>query len=207
MADKPSVEVSSGNPCPMLRALVSEGYLPDAGAPIQTVSDVATQAKCGSPGCDPKFHKTVSTVALAANGLWPWDLVRNSRKGVNFRQLRGGPLDKKGAGSRILDSQAQVNLAELDRLGSFATPKTGADGVTEPGLDATEIDSMMDANFARAKGQRRPLDRQLMKGEFPVLLKVMGKDAPTGPYLSVAEVRTLFTHMRLPNRVRNQFEN
>jgi hypothetical protein len=36
---------------------------------------------------------------------------------------------------------------------------------------------MMDANFARAAGRRRRIDRRLMNGEWPILLQVMGKQA------------------------------
>ena len=40
-----------------------------------------------------------------------------------------------------------------------------------------------------------------MDGEWPVLLKVMGKDGPDGRYLSVADVRSLFVDRRLPRRM------
>jgi hypothetical protein len=59
----------------------------------------------------------------------------------------------------------------------------------------------MDANFKRAAGQRRAIDRALMNGEWPVLLKVMGKNAVGGRYLSCAEVSTLFTERKLPQRM------
>ncbi len=59
----------------------------------------------------------------------------------------------------------------------------------------------MDANFDRAKGTRRPIDRQLMNGEWPVLLDIMGKGEGDDRYLSVAEVRTLFVERRLPDRI------
>lgn len=41
-----------------------------------------------------------------------------------------------------------------------------------------------------------------MDGEWPVLLKVMGKDGPGGRYLALAEVRDLFERRRLPQRMR-----
>jgi len=59
----------------------------------------------------------------------------------------------------------------------------------------------MDANFARAVGHRRWYDRLLMKGEWPVLLDIMGKGDGEQRYLSVAEVSTLFAERRLPDRV------
>jgi len=57
------------------------------------------------------------------------------------------------------------------------------------------------AGFERAAGRRRLVDRRLMDGEWPVLLKVMGKDGPDGRYLSVADVRSLFVDRRLPRRM------
>ena len=59
----------------------------------------------------------------------------------------------------------------------------------------------MDANFERAKGHRRAIDRLLMKGEWPVLLDIMGKGEGDQRYLSVAEVKTLFVDRRLPDRI------
>jgi hypothetical protein len=59
----------------------------------------------------------------------------------------------------------------------------------------------MNANFERAKGHRRAIDRKLMEGEWPVLLDIMGKGQGEARYLSVAEVRTLFTERRLPERI------
>ncbi len=59
----------------------------------------------------------------------------------------------------------------------------------------------MDANFERAKGARRRIDRKLMNGEWPVLLNIMGKGEGEERYLSVAEVRTLFVERRLPDRI------
>ena len=60
---------------------------------------------------------------------------------------------------------------------------------------------MMDANYARAEGHRRLIDRQLMNGEWPVLLDVMGKDGKHGRYLSLREIRALFVERRLPARM------
>ena len=40
-----------------------------------------------------------------------------------------------------------------------------------------------------------------MKGEWPVLLKIMGKGEGDERYLSVAEVRTLFVERRFPDRI------
>ncbi len=41
----------------------------------------------------------------------------------------------------------------------------------------------------------------LMKGEWPVLLNILGKGDGDDRYLSVAEVRTLFVERRFPARI------
>ena len=64
---------------------------------------------------------------------------------------------------------------------------------------------MMDANYERASGRRRLVDRKLMDGEWPILLKVLGQDGAKsgskGRYLSVADIHTLFVERRLPERI------
>ena len=84
------------------------------------------------------------------------------------------------------------NEAELARLAEFGKDRADPRGGTERGLTASEINTYMNANFERAKGHRRRIDRKLMKGEWPVLLDIMGKGEGEHRYLSVAEVRTLF---------------
>src|ERR1700682_1790357 len=74
-------------------------------------------------------------------------------------------------------------------------------GGFERGLTIQDITAYMDANFDRAKGARRRIDRQLMNGEWPILLRIIGKGDGEQRYLSVAEVRTLFVERRLPDRV------
>jgi hypothetical protein len=110
-------------------------------------------------------------------------------------------LDKRGSGSRILDATAAVQEAEIARLAVFGKDRLDPSGGSERGLNAQEITAYMDANFERAKGSRRSIDRQLMNGEWPVLLDIMGKGEGEQRYLSVAEVRTLFTERRLPDRI------
>jgi hypothetical protein len=89
----------------------------------------------------------------------------------------------------------------LDRLDAFASDQQDADGQTERGLNIDDLKRMMDANFERAAGRRRRIDRRLMDGEWPILLQVMGKHGKAGRYLSVAEVRNLFVERRLPERM------
>ena len=193
--------VSPNNPCPFLRALVAQGHLADAGQPIgEVVSTIVEVARAGD-GAPKLAAPAIGAIALMANGMGPLQLAQNALGGVRLNQLRNGPLDKKGVGSGILDALGQVNTTELDRLDEFASEHSDAEGRTERGLDLAGLKRMMDANFERAAGKRRRIDRKLMDGEWPILLKVMGKDGTHGRYLSVEDVRTLFTQRRLPQRM------
>jgi len=197
---KPS-EVSPNNPCPFLRALVAQGQLADDVEATGEVARVIVDVASTGDG-KPRLPSTaIRAIALIANGLGPLQLARNGLRGVRLDELRNGPLDKKGAGSRILDASARVDEAELARLDEFASEKRDAQGRTERGLDLAELQRMMNANFERAAGHRRMIDRRLMEGEWPILLKVMGKEGPGGRYLSVAKVRDLFIERRLPERM------
>ncbi len=193
--------VSPNNPCPFLRALVSEGLLDNQVASIgdatATIEKVAATGE-GSPSLP---SLAIRLIALLANGLDPVSLIDNGLHGMKVNALRNGPLDKKGAGSRILDARAVVSEPQLQRLQDFASLKTLPDGTQEMGLDAMQIKQMMDANFERAVGFRRMIDRKLMDGEWPILLEVMGKEAQEGRFLSLDELRTLFVSRRLPMRM------
>jgi hypothetical protein len=202
-SDTPAGEipVSPDNPCPFLRALVAGGFVGGHVVPLATLGQ-AIEAASGEQGLQKKLvgMKTFP-IALSANGLNPLRLLRSWWSGAALDNLRNGPLDKHGVGSRILDATAHVNEAEIARLAEFGKDRQDPAGGTERGLTAGEITKYMDANFARAKGKRRWYDRILMMGEWPVLLKIMGKGEGEARYLSVAEVRTLFVDRRLPERI------
>ena len=197
--------VSPNNPCPFLRALVSQGQLPNGDVSLAEVSRVVVEVAAAGDSHEKLPAAAVAAIALAANGVSPLQLARNALGGVTLNELRNGPLDKKGAGSRILDAKAKVNPAELARLDEFASDKVDADGQTERGLDLAEITRMMDANYERAEGHRRLIDRKLMDGEWPILLKVMGKQGAKqgkkGLYLSLKDVAELFKERTLPERM------
>jgi hypothetical protein len=193
--------VSPNNPCPFLRALVAQGLLPDDRAALGTVAGVIAAVAASGDGAPRLPAAAIRAIALIANGLGPLKVAGNAVHGLQLDALRNGPLDKRGAGSRILDAAARVDEAELARLDTFASDKTDAEGRTERGLDLAELERMMDANFERAAGRRRPIDRRLMNGEWPILLKVMGKQGRAGRYLSLAELRGLFAERRLPQRM------
>jgi hypothetical protein len=195
-------EVSPNNPCPFLRALVAGGYLGGHIEPLPIVSDTIARAGGKANGEGNLSRRPVYLIALIANGLSPAHLWRNAHEGIQLDGLRDGPLDKHGAGSRILDSSGHIDEAELERLDNFAIDKSDAEtGRVERGLGADQLRVMMDANFARAAGSRRRIDRALMNGEWPVLLKVMGKNVGPDRYLSLNELRVLFSERRLPERI------
>ena len=201
VAPAPATPVSANNPCPFLRALVAAGFVDGHAVPLSRLSGTI-EAASGEKGRKAKLVGLKAyLVALVANGLWPWRVLRNWWSGVRLDELRDGLLDKRGSGSRILDRTAEVNEAELARLAEFGKDRPNPAGGSERGLTAQEITAYMDANFERAKGARRRIDRKFMNAEFPVLLKVMGKGEGEERYLSVAEVRTLFVERRLPDRV------
>jgi hypothetical protein len=196
-----TLPVSGNNPCPFLRALVASGRLADDTEPIGTVSEVIVDTARRGEGQPALPGIAIAGIALIANGLGPVSVLRTRLQGLRLNRLRGGPLDKKGVGSGILDAHGDVDPAQLARLREFAVSKKSSAGRAELGLGPRELKRFMDTNFERAVGRRRHIDRALMNGEWPVLLKVMGKDGPNGRYLSLKEVETLFTRRRLPQRM------
>ena len=197
--------VSNGNPCPFLRALVAQGMLNDEVEPLPHLAATITRVARAGDGEPHLPDAAIRAIAAIATGLAPWAVARNAVAGVHLNRLRGGPLDKKGVGSGILDAHAQVDEAQLQRVAEFASPKQKPDGSSELGLSLKELAQMMDANYERASGRRRLVDRKLMDGEWPILLKVLGQDGgkggSKGRYLSVADIHTLFVERRLPERV------
>lgn len=193
--------VSPQNPCPFLRALAAAGILDEHAEPVSRIAEVIADAAGGSPPQSRKTRIASLAVASIANGLGPRAILRNVMAGLRADRLRGGPLDKRGAGSRILDEHGEVVPAQLERLDQFAHdfPKPG--GGTERGLGRADVVAMMDENFARAAGARRAIDRRLMDAEWPVLLKVMGRGEGDRAYLSISELRTLFVDRKFPARI------
>jgi hypothetical protein len=197
----PQIAVSPDNPCPFLRALVANGVVDGHTVPLSKLAGTI-EAASGETGLNAKLvGLKTCLVALIANGLSPFRLLRSWWSGAELDELRNGPLDKRGSGSRILGPTAGVDETEIARLAEFGKDRPDSSGGSERGLTAQEITTYMNANFERAKGARRPIDRQLMNGEWPVLLNILGKGEGEQRYLSVAEVRTLFVERRLPDRI------
>ena len=195
------IPVSPNNPCPFLRGLVAGGYVGGHVVPLPKLAATVASAS-GTKGLKEKFvGMETYMVALIANGLSPSRLFRSWRSGAILDELRNGPLDKRGAGSRILSIDAEVDESEITRLAGFGSDYADGSGGTERGLNSQQITTYMNANFERAKGHRRPIDRLLMNGEWPVLLNILGQGDGNDRYLSVAEVRTLFVERKFPARI------
>ena len=198
--------VSANNPCPFLRALVATGKLADDREPLAKVAAVVAATARAGDGRPVLPRTAVFAIASVANGWGPLSLVSTQWHGLQLNALRGGPLDKKGVGSRILDARGAVDAKEVARLRGFAKEKPNADGSAELGLGLADLRAYMDANFARAAGRRRPIDRALMIGEWPVLLKVMGKEGLGGRYLGLQDVIDLFRKRRFPERMNQRLQ-
>ena len=202
-APAPQIAVSPNNPCPFLRALVASGYVGGHIVPLSKLSETVELAS-GETGLKEKMVRLETwLVAVIANGLGPLRVLKSATSGAVLDELRNGPLDKHGAGSRILDVDAHVHEDQIARLAGFGKDCKDPSGGVERGLTAKEIDTFMAANLERAKetNSSRWYYPLLMKGEWPVLLNILGKGEGEDRYLSVAEVRTLFVERRLPDRI------
>jgi hypothetical protein len=199
MPDTPQIAVSPNNPCPFLRALVANGYVGGDVVPLSKLCGII-EAASGKQGME-KVKAGIATyiIAVIANGLK--HVPRSAWSGAVLDELRNGPLDKHGAGSRILDATAHVHEDEIERLATFGKECKDPSGRTERGLTAKEIDTFMAANLERARDQARWYYPYMMKGEWPILLDILGKGEGEERYLSVAEVRTLFVERKLPDRI------
>ncbi|KRR29981.1 hypothetical protein [Bradyrhizobium retamae] len=193
--------VSPNNPCPFLRALVANGYVSGHLVPLSQLSEIIGFATGEMGSEQKKVRRKAWMVAVIANGLGPLRVFKSATSGAVLDELRNGPLDKHGGGSRILDAEARVHEEQIDRLASFGKDCKDPSGGIELGLTAKEIDTFMAANIKRDGDAARWYYPILMKGEWPVLLKILGKGEGEARYLSIAEVRTLFVERRLPERI------
>jgi|SRR4051812_29199969 hypothetical protein len=197
------IPVSPNNPCPFLRALVANGYVAGHIVPLPKIATTIEKASGETGANQTKVWLETYGVALIANGLNPLRQLQSAMTGAVLDELRNGPLDKHGAGSRILGVDAHVHEGEIDRLATFGKDRPDGAGGVERGLNAKEIAIYMAANIKRAEDSNsgRWYYPILMKGEWPVLLNIMGKGEGDERYLSVDEVRTLFVERRFPDRI------
>ena len=195
------IPVSPNNPCPFLRALVANGYVGGHVVPLAQLAELIGLASGETGSAQKNVRMKTWMVAVIANGLGPLRVLKSATSGAVLDELRDGPLDKHGGGSRILDVDAKVHEDEIARLAGFGKDYKDPAGGVERGLTAKEIDTFMKANLKRDGDAARWYYPILMKGEWPVLLKILGKGEGSERYLSVAEVRTLFVEKRLPERI------
>ena len=195
------IPVSPNNPCPFLRALVANGYVGGHVVPLSQLAEMVGLASGETGSAQTKVRLETRMVAVIANGLGPLRVLKSATSGAVLDELRDGPLDKHGGGSRILDVDAKVHEDEIARLAGFGKDREDPAGGIERGLTAKEIDTFMKANLKRDGDAARWYYPMLMKGEWPVLLKILGKGEGEERYLSVDEVRTLFVEKRLPERI------
>lgn len=196
----PSIEVSKDNPCPFLRGLVGEGFVKGGTVPLGALAQTIGDATGKTGLSKVKARTEIRGVALIANGLR--HIWKSLWSGAQLNELRNGPLDKHGAGSRILSVEGLVNEDEIARLATFGRDYPDPfGGSTERGLNAGEIKTFMRENLKRAGDDARWYYPLLMKNEWPVLLDIMGKGEGANRYLSVAEIRTLFTMRKFPPRI------
>ena len=195
------IPVSPNNPCPFLRALVANGYVGGHVVPLSQISEMVGLASGETGSAQNEVRLKTRMVAVIANGLGPLRVLKSATSGAVLDELRDGPLDKHGGGSRILDVDAKVHEDEIARLAGFGKDRKDPAGGIERGLTANEIDTYMKANIKRDGDAARWYFPILMKGEWPVLLKILGKGNGEDRYLSVDEVRTLFVEKRLPERI------
>ena len=115
----PQMPVSPNNPCPFLRGLVDGDYVNGHVVPLPKLTGTI-EAATGEKGLKQRLAgMEIYLVALIANGLSPLRLFKSWRSGAVLDELRNGPLDKRGAGSRILNVDAQVDESEITRLAGF----------------------------------------------------------------------------------------
>lgn len=193
--------VSPNNPCPFLRALVANGYVGGHIVPLPKLAETIGLASGKTGLALKKVHIAAWLIAVIANGFGPARVYRSATSGAELDELRSGPLNKHGGGSRILDADARVHEDQIERLASFGKDCKDPAGGFEKGLTATEIEAFMADNIKRDGDAARWYYPIFMKGEWPVLLNILGKGDGEARYLSVAEVRTLFVERRLPERI------
>lgn len=195
--DTPAPQVSPDNPCPFLRALVANGYVGGHVVPLGKLTEDIGLAS-GKAGVKLIGVKIAAYgIAMIANG----HPLRSMTSGAILDELRNGPLDKHGAGSRILDVHGNVQLDQIDRFASFGRDYANPDGGTERGLNAQEIKTFMAENLKRDGDKARWTYPIMMQGEWPILLDILGKGDGENRYLSVADVRILFVDRRFPKRI------
>ena len=130
------IPVSPNNPCPFLRALVANGYVGGHVVPLSQLSEMIGLASGETGSAQTEVRLKTRMVAVIANGLGPLRVLKSATSGAVLDDLRDGPLDKHGGGSRILDVDAKVHEDEIARLAGFGKDRKDPAGGVERGLNA-----------------------------------------------------------------------
>ena len=109
------IPVSPNNPCPFLRALVANGYVGGHAVPLSQLAEMVGLASGETGSAENEVRLKTRMVAVIANGLGPLRVLKSATSGAVLDELRNGPLDKHGGGSRILDVDAKVHEDEIAR--------------------------------------------------------------------------------------------
>jgi hypothetical protein len=128
--------------------------------------------------------------ALVANGYVGGHVVPLSQ----ISEMVGLASGETGSAQNQVRLKTKMVAVIANGLGPLSVLKSATSGAV---LD----DTFMKANLKRDGDAARWYYPLLMKGEWPVLLKILGKGEGDERYLSVAEVRTLFVEKRLPERI------
>ena len=200
MPDTPQVAVSANNPCPFLRALVANGTVGGHIVPLSKLRDVI-EAASGKQGAE-KTKAGIATylIALIANGF-----AHVPRQ----RRVRGRSLTSCATARSTSTAPDRASSAWMRRC--IWTRST----VSRPSATTAKIHPAAPSVACRRRRstpswrqtssvpgiRRNGPTRYMMKGEWPVLLDILGKGEGDARYLSVAEVRTLFVDRRLPDRI------
>lgn len=194
-----TASVTSGSkdiPCPFLRALDHAGHI-GAQVPIGPFIELVLRAGALRGADALRLRLALPGVAALANGLR--NVARNVLHGFRPHDLRQGPLDKGGGGSRIFSQDGSFNEAELQRFEGFGA-LCGQPPV--PGWRMAEIERYLDANQARNRAEGRGggfVERHvLMEGELPTLLLLLGQGEGAERYLPASVVRALYQDQKLP---------
>ena len=79
--------VSTNNPCPFLRALVTQGALDDTVAPINQVASVIVDVARTGEDKPQLPAQAIKNIAMIANGLSPLQLFRTIKNGLRLNEL------------------------------------------------------------------------------------------------------------------------
>jgi hypothetical protein len=185
-------------PCPVQRALEKAGHIGE-NVPLRPFAELVVAAFGADGVAAAQLKAAICAIGAMANGVR--SIPRNVAAGFRPHELRGGPLDKRGGGTRVLSQAGEFDAAEMERFESFGRPYPTSDGSgTEIGWGLAELKRYLDANQSRGGGGF--IERHvLMEGELPKLLQLMGLGEGEERHLLATEVRALYRDQKLPERI------